>query len=175
VTAPRDPATGRQLTACTPATVAAICAHLADPDKPRALRAALRRAGVHHSTYYAWQERAAAGEEPYADAVAAIEAARDVLREALADEIRAISKSGGKDDATRLNALKWQLEKLGGDDWNPPAKAEVTGKDGAPLVPPLAPVDLAALATKIDALAAGSAAAPPAGDAPPDPGGADRR
>jgi hypothetical protein len=126
---------------CTPEVIDAICAHLGNPDRPRALRAALRRAGVSKSAYYDWARRAEAGEEPYATAIARIEAARDVLRDKIADEIRSIAARATKDDATRLNALKWLLEKLGGDDWNPPAKSEISGPGGG-AIPLAATVDL---------------------------------
>lgn len=161
-------------TACTPEAVAAICAHLADPDRPRSLLAALRRAGVSKSAYYDWARRADAGEEPFADAVAQIERARDALREALADEIRVIARRGTKDDATRLNAAKWLLERLGGTDWNPPARSEISGPDGG-AIPHAMGVDPGALARKIDDLAARHAAAVPAEDAGGDPGEPDGR
>lgn len=86
-------------------------------------------AGVAERTYHAWRERAEAGEADFAAFFAAVGRAR---AEARREAIRRIRLAG--DDDWRADA--WYLERSCPAEWGRTTKlqAEVTGKDGGPLV-----------------------------------------
>lgn len=153
-------------TLCTPEIIAAICRHLVGPP-PTTLARALRRELIDKSTYYDWRKRAARGEQPYADAVADVEDARDELKAHLLDRVSELSESGGKEDATRLNATKWLLEKLYREDFDPPKQVELSGRDGGAIEHRVTADELCAA---LDAIAGVVAARDDSGGTPPGDG-----
>jgi hypothetical protein len=159
---------------CTPEVVAAVVAALADHTKPTPLRDALRAGRVHWTSYYDWREKAARDEQPFADAVHRIEEARRAHLAHWTEQLATLAESGTKNDATRLRALTFLIEKLGGEAWNPPTRAEVSGPDGKPIAHSVT-VEPAALAAKINDLAARRAARGAADGAGGGPGGAEPR
>ena len=98
---------------------------------------ACRHIRLSYQTLTNYRERAAAGEEPYAEFIREVEQAQaqfvvERLRVLDADATGA-PLLGGRERGN--GDIKWILERLHPKDFALTTRAEVTGKDGAPLVP----------------------------------------
>jgi hypothetical protein len=82
--------------------------------------------GIGRSTYYEWQKRGRAGEEPYAGFLAATDAAMDRVERAVTSKLLKIAM----EDRGNWQAAAWWLRfrKTGGKQ-----QVELTGAGGAPL------------------------------------------
>ena len=104
--------------------------------------------GISTQTLKNWEERAHAGEEPFADFIADLEQV-EALAEVETANVIAMCARGevpkDKDgnvipEADRplrdWKAAAFLLERRGARRWAPTLKSELTGKDGEPLIPP---------------------------------------
>lgn len=79
---------------------------------------AAEKVGVHRNTVRNWRERGEAGEEPFAD---------------FARELAAAKATYAERELANVDDAKWKLERLDRQQFSPPQKHELTGKDGAPV------------------------------------------
>lgn len=147
---------------CTPELIDAIVAMMTDPARPRSETYAAYEVEINPRTLRRWREKAALGIEPYATQIPRIDKARNVRRGWLTDEIYAIAEEGTKDDAARLNALKFLAATHYADEYAPTQKLEHSGVDGGAITHE---INTDALADRIEALAAGLAVSARPGNA----------
>ena len=111
-----------QPTSCTPQLIERAEKLLAGGHPVRAMCRALR---ISHTAHYGWMKRGEAGEQPWADYVAAVHAG---MAEAEAIALKAV-RAAIPDD---FRAATWWLEHVMPEDYGR-QRIEVTGSEGGPV------------------------------------------
>lgn len=78
---------------------------------------AVECAGISHTSFYEWMQRAESGEQPYADFADRMRRAKSDLLAKLASTVHEVALYGEKEE-TRVRAAQWILERADRQHWS---------------------------------------------------------